>query len=179
MSKTTLTTPIAWKTMKVSEVFTFLPTGSHSREEMALSADQTSVFNIHYGDLHTKYSSYVDFEKNKVPTLKDSTGFRESMLLRDGDLVMVDASEDYIGIGTATEIKNLGAKKCIAGLHTFAFRDISKQIILGYSALIFKHPAVHRRMMQVSTYGKVFGISKSSIRNINVVIPPKMSKYVF
>lgn len=165
-----LNIPYGWKILKISELFDFLPTGSHSREDMTFSTNQDSIYNIHYGDLHTKYNGYVDFDHDKVPALKKND-YRNEMLLQNGDLVVVDASEDYEGVGTAVELKNLRAKKCIAGLHTFAFRDKVKYTVDGYRSLLFQNPSTRRKMMQVSTYSKVFGVTKSSISDIKVILP--------
>ena len=165
-----LNLPDGWKILKISELFDFLSTGSHSRDDMTISTNQDSIYNIHYGDLHTKYNGYVDFDRDKVPALKNND-CRDEMLLQNGDLVVVDASEDYEGVGTAVELKNLKTKKCIAGLHTFAFRDKGKYTADGYRSLLFKNPSTRIKMMQVSTYSKVFGVTKSSISNIKVILP--------
>lgn len=162
-----------WQTRKLIEVFNFVPTGSHSRSEMTNEINANSVFNIHYGDIHTKYAAYVDFDRNNIPALLPSAKYRSQMLLKDGDLVVADASEDYDGVGASVEIRNIKNKRAVAGLHTYAMRDSSSLTVPGFRALLFRNPIVHRRMMQVSVYSKVFGVTKKSISDISLKIPPK------
>jgi len=42
----------------------------------------------------------------------------KNRVLKDGDIVMADVSEDYNGIGKSVEVKALGNRKVISGLHT-------------------------------------------------------------
>lgn len=161
-----------WRVFKLSELFDFIPTGSHSRDAMTHSAGVNPVFNIHYGDIHTKYDTYVDLSIDAVPSLIDSSGARDAMFLQEGDVVVADASEDYAGVGNAIEIVNSGGKRCIAGLHTFALRAKPETVAPGYGALIFKHAELHRHLMRVSTYSKVYGVTKASFNEVSVTLPP-------
>ena len=56
--------------------------------------------------------------------------------MKNGDLVLADASEDYDGVGKGVEIKNLGDSKAISGLHTFLLRDKDSNFVLGYKGFI-------------------------------------------
>ena len=168
-----MTIPNGWKKIKVNKAFEFIPTTSHSKGEMTYEEENSSsIYNIHYGDIHAKYKIFVDFEKDKTPHLRQAGNGFDRNLLKSGDLVMVDASEDLEGVGTCIEIKNLDNKKCVAGLHTFALRDLKKCTTHGYRGLMLKHKAVKLRMQQVSTYSKVFGISKKSFSDIDLFLPP-------
>ncbi|MFN9108466.1 MAG: restriction endonuclease subunit S, partial [Bacteroidota bacterium] len=109
-----------WKPIRIGDVFKFIKSFSISREGLQ-NDDNGSVFCIHYGDIHAKYnSSFLDFDIQKnIPQLIDeSISIEENNFLKDGDIVMADASEDYEGVGAAVEIKNLNGKKAIGGLHT-------------------------------------------------------------
>lgn len=163
-----------WQTKKLGDAMEFIPTGSHSRNDMmsGLSADKNAVFNIHYGDIHTKYTTYVDLDKDIVPILKENS-VRSSMELQDGDLVVADASEDYAGVGSAVELRNVSERKVIGGLHTFALRSKNDEFTSGFTGLILKNPATHKRLMQMSVYSKVYGLTKSSIASVDVSYPEK------
>ena len=41
-----------------------------------------------------------------------------TVFLQDGDLVLVDASEDLEGVGKSIEIQGTAGRKIVAGLHT-------------------------------------------------------------
>lgn len=160
-----------WQEKKLSEVTVFIPTGSHSRKEMSVAKpNDERVHNIHYGDLHTKYKKYIDLKKDKVPVLNNYEA-RSTMLLRDGDIVMADASEDYDGLGMAAELRNIEDKKVIGGLHTFVIRS-NEKFTSGFGNLLFKSPSIHAQLMKFSTHSKVYGIAKNNLKNINILIPP-------
>ena len=162
-----------WRTKKLSNVISFISTGAHSRNDMTSATDDPDqVFNIHYGDIHTKYSTYVNFDKDKVPVLKNNN-IRETMLLREGDLVVADASEDYDGVGAAIELRNIGTRKVIGGLHTFALRGDKNDFAPGFLGLVLKNPLTRKRLMQRSVYSKVYGLTKSSIESIDISYPEK------
>ena len=162
-----------WQTKKLGDVMDFIPTGSHSRNDMTIATgDEDEVLNIHYGDIHTKYSTYVDCEEDSVPALKDNN-IRAQMLLKDGDLVVADASEDYDGVGSCVELRNVSERKVIGGLHTFALRSKNDEFAPGFTGIMLKNPATHKRLMQVSVYSKVYGLTKSSIAGVDVSYPEK------
>lgn len=163
-----------WIEKKINEVFDFLPTHSHSKEQMSYKpSNSNAILNIHYGDIHTRYADYIDISKDNVPHLTDPDERIDSKrLLKEGDLVVADASEDYSGIGSCVEILKLDNRKCIAGLHTFALRSNKKFIAPGYAALVLKNKHVHNWMKRVATYSKVYGITKSSFGETAVYLPP-------
>lgn len=158
-----------WQTKKLGDLMTFIPTGAHSRSDMKTSAGGDEVFNIHYGDIHTKYSTYVDLDKHRVPVLKKDDA-RNNMMLQEGDLVVADASEDYAGVGSAVELRNISGRKVIGGLHTFALR--SNQVLApGFAGLMIQNPIAHRRLMQMSVYSKVYGLTKTSLASLELSFP--------
>ncbi len=100
-----------WKTLTVGDAFTFIPTGSHSKDLMSYDINNSQKpFNIHYGDIHTKISRICGSRIGSNNTLLVSRRHKDHMLLEDGDLVMADASEDYDGVGACVEIKGLKGK---------------------------------------------------------------------
>lgn len=162
-----------WQTKKLGDIMDFIPTGAHSRNDMkTATGSEEEVLNIHYGDIHTKYSTYVDCEEDSVPALKDNN-IRAQMLLKDGDLVVADASEDYDGVGSSVELRNVSDRKVIGGLHTFALRSKDEEFASGFTGLMLKNPATRKRLMQMSVYSKVYGLTKSSISSVDVSYPEK------
>ena len=78
----------------------------------------------HYGDVHKATSSIFNCDSEDLPFIdgRKVTGFPR---LKDGDLIMVDAAEDYVGTGKSIEITNVGNQEIVAGLHTLLLRGIS------------------------------------------------------
>ena len=91
--------------------------------------------------------------------------------MKNGDLVMADASEDYEGIAKTVEVKNIGNKAVFSGLHTFLMRDRNSVFADGIRGYIHKMPDVHHQIQKIATGLKVFGVSKNTLKNIVIPIP--------
>ena len=92
--------------------------------------------------------------------------------LRDGDLVVADASEDEIGVGKSAEIRNLGTAEAVSGLHTFLLRAKDTRVQDGFRGFLLDNGPVREQLRRLATGLKVFGISKQSIRDVRVFLPP-------
>lgn len=170
-----------WDEMKVGSVFDFIRSYSFTRADLD---EEGSVQYIHYGDIHKKFEDEIlDLESNvQLPFIKP-TG-NEFNFLVDGDVVMADASEDYEGVGECVEIKNINDNKVIAGLHTIALRDKSGKTEKGFRTYLFLNLNTRKELRKIATGISVYGISKSSISNVELLIPipseqVKISKILF
>src|SRR5690606_12004718 len=111
--------------------------------------------------------------ENRVPKInKDIVLSQNTDFLKDGDLVIADASEDYEGVGEAIELKNTNGKKITSGLHTFAFRDKTNKTAEGFRVYIFRNLLVKKALKTIATGSKVYGISKGNIQKFKIVLPP-------
>jgi type I restriction enzyme S subunit len=167
--------PKDWEVLNVSDVFDFLSTNSFSRNQMNYTESDGCLYNIHYGDIHATYSEPIlDLDKCKqVPVINDDVPISSYIsYLKEGDIVMADASEDYAGVGATIELSNVKNKKIVAGLHTLAFREKLGVTAQGYRAYLFKHPKVSVSLKVIATGSKVYGISKSNLLKISLVLPP-------
>jgi len=174
--------PEDWTSPTISEVFQFINTTSFSRDQLNYDAD-SDLFYIHYGDIHATYKKpLLDFEiETKVPKLNSDVLLPNSIeYLKDGDVIIADASEDYKGVGEAIELTNLNGKKAISGLHTFALRDKEDLTVEGFRTYIFKNPDVKKALKTIATGSKVYGISKGNIQKFKIVLPtlPEQQKIV-
>ena len=117
--------PKDWEVYKFGDVFEFIKTSSHSKAQMTLDETESDIFNVHYGAIHTTYrEQLLNFDKYNVPRITDDSKLpTTNQYLKEGDVVIVDASEDAGGMGECVEINNIGQRKVIGGLHTFAVRD--------------------------------------------------------
>jgi type I restriction enzyme S subunit len=172
--------PNDWTAPEFGEVFSFLKTFSFSREQLTGERTADEIRNIHYGDIHSTYQNEIldlDVEKT-VPFLKDGILAKENFeneefpALQDGDLIIADASEDYEGICTAVELKNIKGRKVISGLHTFAARDTKEKIAYGYRTYVLNHPQVIREIRRIATGISVYGVSKNNLSKLKIALPP-------
>jgi type I restriction enzyme S subunit len=163
-----------WRECVFGSVYEFKPTNSLSRE--ALNYDTGSVRNIHYGDIHTKFSPMFYLNREFVPFINDDIDIRsipEDRYCRAGDLVIADASEDYADIGKTVEIMDLEGAKVLAGLHTLLARRLGNDLVPGFGAVVMGSEAVRMQMKLLAQGTKVLGISPGRIEKIKLPIPPK------
>lgn len=160
--------PEDWEVGTYGEIFNFLTTSTNSRSDLSIHAEYGY---IHYGDIHTLWNNFLDLNKTNTPKI-DPLLVR-SAFVQDGDLVMADASEDYEGIGKSIEIKNIGNKSIVAGLHTYLLRDSYSFFVDGFRGYLHQVPAVKSMIDKLATGMKVYGISKRNLEGIYLPIPSK------
>jgi len=156
-----------WKVKKLGEIFEFLSTAHNSRSDLSKYGE---IKYIHYGDIHTKWRSFLDCANDELPLIQRDK-VRNVPFLEDGDLVMADASEDYEGIGISVEVKNATGRQVVAGLHTFLLRGDKEVLADGFKGYLQYLPAVKDSFKKAATGISVYGISKNSVRDISICLP--------
>ena len=156
-----------WASCTLESEFTFLKTASNSRSE--LNWDET-VRYIHYGDIHTKWTHFLDFKSDTVPCISP-TKLGTASRLKDGDLVIADASEDMEGVGKCIQIKNLENLHAISGLHTIALRCKTGNLSKTFGGYLCDTPTVKSAMRRLANGLKVYGLSKSALKDIVILLP--------
>lgn len=163
-----------WEEKTIGELLTFFSTNSFSRS--LLNYESGAVKNIHYGDIHTKFSVNFDILKEKVPFVNedvDISKIPDENFCKEGDLVIADASEDYKDIGKAIEIKNLAGQKVLAGLHTYIARDLNDATVPGFKGYLMQTEYLRLQMMKMATGISVLGITKTNLAKIKIKLPSK------
>ena len=161
-----------WQEKIFNDVYSFKTTNSFSRDK--LNYKNGSVKNIHYGDIHTKFYSLFNIEKEYVPFINkdiDISKIPEDCYLQEGDLVIADASEDYKDIGKTIEIQSISGEQLVAGLHTFLARKESDEIAKGFASFLMKSYKVRLEIMKIAQGTKVLGISKGRLGLIPLLLP--------
>jgi len=161
-----------WAVEPFNDLYNFKVTNSFSRDK--LNYENGEVKNIHYGDIHTKYSSHFDITKENVPYINKDVSIdriNKDNYCIEGDLVIADASEDMDDIGKSIEIINVNKEKLLAGLHTLLARPINDKIKLGFGGHLFKSNGITTQIKKEAQGAKVLGISKARLENLNVFYP--------
>jgi type I restriction enzyme S subunit len=115
-----------WEVERFGKGYSFHPTNSFSRDR--LSYESGTIKNIHYGDIHTKFTVLFDITKERVPYLDPSLDIEKlnhEAYCKESDIILADASEDMDDIGKSIEIVNLNGEKLVSGLHTIMARQKS------------------------------------------------------
>lgn len=163
--------PIDWELQTFEETFSVLSSNTLSREN--LNNCGGAVRNIHYGDILTKFPEILDCEEAEIPYINDLSLLTSSaQLLQDGDIVIADTAEDET-VGKVTEVINLGTGKLVAGLHTIPCRVKKGDFVPGWLGYYMNSHMYHNQIIPFITGIKVASISKSTIANTWIVIPPR------
>jgi len=161
-----------WVEKKLGDVYDFLVTNSFSRA--LLNYEDGEVKNIHYGDIHTKFSTLFDISKEDVPYINHDVSIekiREECYCVEGDIIFADASEDLNDVGKSIEIVNLNGEKLVSGLHTLMARQIKKTLEIGFGGYLFKSDWVRKQIQREAQGAKVLGISTGRISTITISFP--------
>ena len=158
-----------WGQESLGKIVDFsIKTNSLSREKLSLESYE--VQNIHYGDVLIKFDNVLDLQRDSLPSIIDSKvlDFKES-LLQDGDLIFADAAEDST-VGKAIEIRNIGGKNIVSGLHTIAARptQLFAPFYLGY---YINSNFYHDQILPLMQGTKVSSINKSNLQVTKITFP--------
>lgn len=161
-----------WEERKVIDAYDFKVTNSLSREN--LNYIEGKIKNIHYGDIHTKFSTLFDINREIVPYINSNISIdkiKEENYCVEGDIVFADASEDINDVGKSIEIINLNNEKLISGLHTLLARKKTNSLAKGFGGYLFRSDGIRKQIQKEAQGSKVFGISASRISNIKITLP--------
>lgn len=162
--------PNDWVKKQIGELFTFETGLPVSRNELS----DIGICCLHYGDIHKRNKNYIDIktEFETIPKLSLSPKkISEKILLNDGDIVFVDASEDYEGINKHVVIKNNDNIPFVSGLHTIVFKSKDESIFNKYKRFCFQNDMIKKQFSRYATGVSVYGISKTSIAKIIIFLP--------
>lgn len=166
-----------WETYQIKELFTFHRSISASRKDLVSESESNDILNIHYGDVHTLFNDAIQLdisESDKLNAFVSEFKLPSKVdYAKDGDVIIVDASEDYDGVAECFELTNIGEKTVTAGLHTFLLRPKAQKTVSGFRSLIFKAPINRKEIKRLVTGSNVFGLSKTNLSKLEVSIPPK------
>ncbi len=130
------------------------------------TTEDTGYKYIHYGDIHTKVADKID-DFNNLPNIE----IGNYDLLKKGDVILADASEDYQGIATPAIVMKEPTCKLVSGLHTIALRPRFVEPLFLYYLI---HSQSFRKYgYKTGTGMKVFGISVKNVLKFKGKYPLK------
>ncbi len=159
-----------WEMKTLGEMFDF--SGGYTASRDQLSAEGHCY--LHYGDIHgasktwiDTLSDYQDIPKLNIPLKRVSA----NSLLRDGDVVFVDASEDDEGTSKHLVVVNKERIPFISGLHTIVAKGKTENLVHEYRRYCFQTSAIRQQFLFYAVGTKVSGISKTNIAKLKLPIP--------
>ena len=163
--------PEDWVLKNFNDIFSFHSTSNYSKAEMS---SEGSVGCIHYGLIHAIPNTHYDLSDGiKFYVTKEQAKYD---YVRDGDVIMVDASEDISGVNKSVEVFGVGEGKYISGLHTYLIRDSKSNLADRFRGIILNSTVIKNQMIQLAVGMKVFGVSKTQLINIKIPLPPTIEE---
>lgn len=157
---------------KFGKLYSFQTTNSLSRDK--LNYEGGNVYNIHYGDIHTKFQPHFYLRNENVPYINgdvDLSKIKAELYCKTGDIIIADASEDYADIGKSIELIDIDNVKLLAGLHTLLARPISDKIFVGFTSYLLKSWTLRKQIMTIAQGSKVLSLSTGRVSNLELNIP--------
>lgn len=156
-----------WETKRLGRHVTFLRHGTHSRADLT---NDGPLRYLHYGDIHTSAEVFLDPRVTLMPRLPVDRGGNLDRL-KDGDLILVDASEDVEGVGKSVEITNTGSIEIVSGLHTIAARFDKAVIADGFKAYLQFCPTFQQHLRRLAAGTKVYATNRAHIASVEMPLP--------
>jgi type I restriction enzyme S subunit len=125
---------------------------------------------VNYGEIHSKFGFSVNPEINSLRCVDESyLETSEQSLLKRGDFVFADTSEDLEGSGNFTCLDS--DIPTFAGYHTIIIRHQN----INYKFLAYYFDSLeYRNQIRSEVYGiKVFSITQAILKKSSFILPPK------
>lgn len=161
----------AWEVKRLGDMFGFSGGLTASRDQLS----DTGHGYLHYGDIHLSRKNYINVEAEilDIPKLDVSlAAVSSSALLKDGDVVFVDASEDDEGTSKHLVVINPMGRPYISGLHTIVAKSRGNDLDKHFKRYCFQTSSIKEQFRFFAVGTKVSGISKTSIAKVELFYPP-------
>jgi type I restriction enzyme, S subunit len=159
-----------WAAKTLGELFNFSGGYSASRDQLS---DKGHCY-LHYGDIHGSSKSFVDTRADYQDIPKLDIPLKQvsfNSLLKDGDVVFVDASEDDEGASKHVVVMNKDNVPFISGLHTIVAKSKTDELAHEYRRYCFQTLAIRQQFLFYAVGTKVTGISKTNIAKLTLPVP--------
>lgn len=157
--------PAHWDVKRFCNIFKFGKGLTITKENL----QDTGVPCVNYGEIHSKYGFEVCADKHELKCV-DTDYLRTSpkSLLKQGDFIFADTSEDLEGSGNFTYIS--GERDLFAGYHTITAR-LGIQANSRFLAYLFSSEG-HRNQIRQKVKGvKVYSITQSILKDVKAILP--------
>ena len=126
---------------------------------------------VNYGEIHSKFGFEVIPERDDLKCVaEDYLQTTPTALLKNGDFVFADTSEDIKGSGNFTYLNS--EISTFAGSHTIIARPDRQKVVPRFLAYMFDSDA-HRNQVRAMVKGvKVFSVTQAFLKNTFAWLPP-------
>ena len=126
---------------------------------------------VSYGEIHSKYPCRLNTGIHPLPYVsKDYLESKPQALLKKGDFVFADTSEDIEGSGNFTSLQS--DEPVFAGYHTIVLKPKTQSIHSPYFLFLFDSLGIRNQVRKEVCGVKVYSITKSILKEVQCIIPP-------
>ena len=163
-----------WSVTRLGDITLPLSNNTLSREN--LNKKSGLARNIHYGDILVWLGEVIDVNRIELPFITDSLLVTklQSSKLRDGDIIIADAAEDFT-VGKTTEILNVASELVFAGLHTIALRP-TISFAPAYLGYFMNSHSFHDQLLPIMQGTKVLSVSKTALKEMYLLYPNELEE---
>ncbi|MUI17113.1 restriction endonuclease subunit S [Pseudomonas aeruginosa] len=161
-----------WESKRMDTLYSFKRNNALSRDK--LNYEHGIAKNIHYGDIHKKFSTIFDITKECVPYINGTESIPDANsddYCVKGDIIFADASEDIKDVGKAIEVVCLDGQLLLAGQHTILARPKNDALAVGFGGYVFRSARVRYQIQKEAQGTKVYAISPTRLARIKVAYP--------
>ena len=161
--------PAGWEVRRVKSIATFSRGLNILKTDLV---DDVGAACVSYGEAHGRLKFSFDAESDYIRKAPPQfTKGNECSLVRQGDFIFADTSEDIEGSGDFT--CNFGTEPVYAGYHSHIVRLRDKDAIdYRFLAYAFESQPFRVQIQQIVSGVKVYTISVKTIGNAEVLLPP-------
>ncbi|AQW57134.1 restriction endonuclease subunit S [Vibrio owensii] len=126
---------------------------------------------VNYGEIHSKFGFEVDPDKHVLKCVEESyieSGY--DSLLKNGDFVFADTSEDLDGAGNFTYLNS--EEPTFAGYHTVIAR-LQTDDLPRYLAYLFESEMFRYQVRKSVSGVKVYSVTQAILKSCFLWLPPK------
>lgn len=126
---------------------------------------------VSYGEIHSKYPCRLNTGIHPLPYVsEDYLSSKPQALLKKGDFVFADTSEDIEGSGNFTSLQS--DDPVFAGYHTIVLKPKTQSIHSPYFSFLFDSLGIRNQVRKEVCGVKVYSITKSILKEVQCLIPP-------
>ena len=159
--------PNDWSLIRFLFLFKFLRGLPITKEDLC----DNGIPCISYGEIHSKYGFAFDPDINPLKSVHikylEST---PSSLLKYGDFVFADTSEDIEGSGNFSYLNS--SKRVFAGYHTIIAHTDVTNLCIRFVAYYFDSMAFRAQIQSQVSGTKVYSITQTILKRTQVLLPP-------
>ena len=162
--------PIEWEIQNIKSLFTFgkgLPITKDNLKESGISV-------ISYGQIHSKFNLSYKMAEELFRYVDESYRVTNgNSLVKEGDFIFVDTSEDEKGCGNFVYINC--DREIFAGYHTIILRSL-KMTDCKYFAFLFMSDCWRKQIRERVNGVKLFSVTQKNLRMCSLIVPPDIER---